>query len=172
MFGFSGIDANGRQWSAQLPVMFNTAAPVPAVAGVSNAASGQQAYAPGMIMSIYGTKLASLTQAAAAVPLTAYLGDILIMFITGERLVSPNLATRDTPAPITPLSSLPSPRLPVKLSIGGADAPILFKGIPSGLVGVTQINFNVPPDAPVGTQQMVVTVGDASSAPVKFTVTQ
>ncbi|MBZ5607510.1 MAG: hypothetical protein LAP38_04580 [Acidobacteriia bacterium] len=44
-------------------------------------------------------------------------------------------------------------------------------GIPPGLVGVTQINFQIPPDAPLGAQPVVVTVGDVPSAPVTLTVT-
>jgi uncharacterized protein (TIGR03437 family) len=247
VFGFKGADADGRQWSAQLPVTFRDAAPSPALAGVSNAASGKQVYAPGMIMSIYGTKLGFLTQAAASVPLTSYMGgfsatvngvaaplyfvspgqvnvqipyetavgqatlsvtngfdiasykftvtaaapgifmdangatvpyprgargDVLILFITGEGLVSPSLATGASPAAGTPVSQLPAPKLDVKLSIGGVDAPILFAGIPTGLVGVTQVNFQVPAAAPTGLQPLVVTVGGVASAAANFTVTQ
>src|SRR2546422_4248640 len=50
----------------------------------------------------------------------------------------------------SPLDLLPRPRLPVTLSIGGAQAKILFAGVPPGLAGVSQINFTVPDDAPLG----------------------
>jgi uncharacterized protein (TIGR03437 family) len=46
----------------------------------------------------------------------------------------------------------------VGLTVAGVSAPILFAGIPPGLVGVTQINFQVPQVAP-GDQPVVVTVG-------------
>jgi uncharacterized protein (TIGR03437 family) len=37
---------------------------------------------------------------------------------------------------------------------------------------VTQINFVVPSNAPLGPQQVVVTVGGVASPPAMFTVTQ
>ena len=56
------------------------------------------------------------------------------------------------------------------MTIGGENASIAFIGIPSGLAGVTQINFTVPTDAPQGVQPVVVKVGTASSPPVNFQV--
>jgi uncharacterized protein (TIGR03437 family) len=67
---------------------------------------------------------------------------------------------------------LPKPVQSYGVTIGGVDAPIQFIGIPSGLVGVTQVNFTVPPDAPVGDQNVVVSIGGVPSQPAKFTVTQ
>jgi uncharacterized protein (TIGR03437 family) len=58
------------------------------------------------------------------------------------------------------------------LTIGGLPAATNFVGIPSGLVGVTQINFTVPATAPLGRQAVVVTVGNVASPPAYFTVTQ
>ncbi len=245
VFVFSGMDASGRQWTRQLSILFTGPAPKPAIAGIANAASGQPAYAPGMILSLYGTRLGAAVQAAAVTPPNTYLqsfyasingvptplyyvsanqvnvqipyetrpgtatlqvnnsagaatltfevtasapgifmdsagaavpfakgsrGQVLTLFITGEGQVTPSLATGSTPAPATPLSRLPVPRLPVKMTIGGVDAPIEFVGIPSGLVGVTQVNFQVPQTAPLGLQDVVVSVGDAASPPAKLTV--
>jgi uncharacterized protein (TIGR03437 family) len=68
---------------------------------------------------------------------------------------------------------LPAPVLSVGVKVGGvAVTSFPFIGIPPGLVGVTQINFQIPPDAPLGPQPVVVTVGAVSSAPVTLTVTQ
>ena len=97
-------------------------------------------------------------------------GGTYTLFITGEGQVTPALATGATPAPSTPYTDLPHPVLPVSMTIGGENTPIAFIGIPSGLAGVTQINFTVPADAPLGVQPVVVTVGTASSPPVNFTV--
>ena len=72
ILGFTGIDASGAQWTTQLAVQFNGLENV-SVTGASNAASGQPVYAPGMVLSIYGTQLATLTQAAATFPLPPYL---------------------------------------------------------------------------------------------------
>jgi uncharacterized protein (TIGR03437 family) len=62
--------------------------------------------------------------------------------------------------------------LPVSVTVANENATIDFVGIPSGLVGVTQINYVVPADAPLGVQQVVVTVGGVASQAAKLTVTQ
>jgi uncharacterized protein (TIGR03437 family) len=246
VFGFAGVDAGGLQWTTQLSVPFDGSQVPLAVNGVSNSASGQQVYAPGMLMSVYGTQLGTFAQSAGAIPLPQYLagfeatingvsaplyyvspgqvnlqipyetqpgtatlavgnpdqnasytflvaasapaifilpdgsinpsnsagrGQIATMFITGEGQVRPALATGTTPSPRTRLSDLPQPQLPVTVTVGSMPATIQFIGIPSGLVGVTQINFAVPESAPLGTQPVVVTVGTAASPPANLTVT-
>ena len=99
------------------------------------------------------------------------IGDTLPMFITGQGAVAPAIATGAAPSFDTPISQLPAPMLSTKVTIGNVDAPVAFVGIPPGLVGVTQINFQVPANAPLGAQPMVVTVGAVSSLPATFTVT-
>ena len=98
-------------------------------------------------------------------------GQIYTLFVTGEGQVAPSLATGATPSPRTSVSSLPKPTQPYNVTIGGVNAPIQFIGIPSGLVGVTQINFTVPDAAPLGSQPVVVTVGGVASQTATFTVT-
>ena len=102
---------------------------------------------------------------------TARAGQIVTLFITGEGQVAPALPTGATPAPKTPVAQLPQPQLPVSLTVGGMPATINFIGIPSGLVGVTQINFTVPAGIAPGVQPVVVTVGSASSPPATMTIT-
>jgi uncharacterized protein (TIGR03437 family) len=100
-------------------------------------------------------------------------GGTYTLFITGEGQVSPSLATGTAPSPRTPLANLPKPRQAVSMTIGGVPVTSFeFIGIPPGLVGVTQINYVVPSNAPLGPQQVVVTVGSASSPAAMFTVTQ
>ncbi len=246
-FVFSGIDGGGKQWTQQLTVPFRGFQTGPAVNGVTNGASFQQEYAPGMIMSVFGTQLGSTTQAAATVPLPTNLGgsramvngvrapfyyvsptqinvqipyetapgsatlnvvnggvsvnytfqvaatapgiftgqnnamvpyssgkrgDTLILFITGEGAVSPSVTTGTSTPTGTPVTSLPKPQAQTTMTIGGVPAQIVFAGIPSGLVGVTQINFVVPSTAPLGTQPVVVMVGGVASPAANFTVTQ
>lgn len=99
-------------------------------------------------------------------------GQTVLAFITGEGDVTPFLATGATPASTTAVSRLPKARLQLHLTVGGEDAGTpLFSGIPSGSVGVTQINFTIPPDAPLGQQDVVVTVGGVASNPITLTVT-
>ena len=51
-------------------------------------------------------------------------------------------------------------------------AKIVFTGVIPGSVGVTQINYVVPANAPLGTQPVVVTIGGVASPPANLTVTQ
>ncbi len=72
-FTISGVDAGERAWSQQLSVPFQGLEPQLAVGGISNAASGQQLFAPGEIISVYGTAMGDFAQSAGALPLTMYL---------------------------------------------------------------------------------------------------
>jgi uncharacterized protein (TIGR03437 family) len=98
-------------------------------------------------------------------------GDSLVMFITGEGYVSPPVATGYTPPSTTLLTQLPRPLLPVAVTVGGVPASLAFAGIPPGLVGVTQINYQIPQSAPMGEQPVVVTVGTQASNPAFVTIT-
>jgi uncharacterized protein (TIGR03437 family) len=62
-------------------------------------------------------------------------------------------------------SSLPTPTLPVSVTIGGAAAKVLYAGGAPGLVsGVVQINVQIPAGTPAGNSiAVVVTVGGKSS---------
>lgn len=99
-------------------------------------------------------------------------GGTIICFMTGDGVLEPALPNGQGPAPGTPIEALPKPKLPVKLTVGGVPATLLFVGVPPGLAGVTQINFTVAPSTPLGSQDVVVTVGDVASPPVKLNVTQ
>jgi uncharacterized protein (TIGR03437 family) len=64
------------------------------------------------------------------------------------------------------------PVQPTTVTIGGTAATMIdFLGIPSGLVGVTQINVQVPNGISAGAQPVVVTVGGVASAPATITIT-
>jgi uncharacterized protein (TIGR03437 family) len=216
------------------------------IGGVSNVFTGQVAFAPGMLASVYGVQLAPSIQSASSLPLplsmqgvsatvngisapiwdilpgqlniqipyetgagpavlgvnnngeiasfpllvspsapgawpafqttlgavvdTAKQGTILVTYITGEGDVTPPLANGATPLLGTPITSLPKPTLPLTVTVGGVPATVLFAGIPSGLTGVTQIDFTVPANAPLGTQPVVVSVGGVPAAAVNLTV--
>jgi uncharacterized protein (TIGR03437 family) len=248
VFVFTGTDAKGNAWTQTLSVPFNGPQTQLVIGGASNAASGEQSYAPGMLLSVYGTALGDFIQSAGTIPLPQYLagfealvngvtapiyyvspnqvniqipyetqagkatltvgnpyvnvdynltivaaapgifmtangstaapfssaaaGQISTLFITGDGQVTPTLADGTSPAPGTGLTRLPKPKLPVTVTVAGQSAAIDFIGIPSGLVGVTQINYTVPANTPAGVQQVVVTVGTVPSQPAKLTVTQ
>ena len=156
------------QLNIQIPYETGTG---PAVLGVNN--NGQvasflfpvTASAPGIFN--------DFSQPPSLVPSsTGKRGDTLLAFITGEGEVSPPAPTGATPFVATPIPLLPRPLLPVTVTVGGVTAPIAFAGIPSGVAGVTQINFVIPGNAPLGVQPVVVTVGNVASPAVFVTVTQ
>jgi uncharacterized protein (TIGR03437 family) len=65
-------------------------------------------------------------------------------------------------AGMKPPSQPTAPPLPIKVTVGGVPAQVAW----SGNTGVLQVNFRVPPNAPVGDAvPMVLTVGNASSSP-------
>ncbi len=222
------------------------AAPAPSIAGMTNAASFQQSYAPGMIMSVFGTKFSTGTAAASVLPLPVSLvgvtatvnglpaplyyaapgqinlqipyetpvsapvslvvnangqtvtasltlssaapgiftdangapvpfasatrGQIITLFITGEGAVTPSVATGATPAATSSFSSLPHPVQFTSVTVGGLPATLTFVGIPPGLAGATQINYQVPGGVATGSQPVVVTVGNVQSKPAYLTV--
>jgi uncharacterized protein (TIGR03437 family) len=73
VFTFSGVDAGGANWSTTLTVPFEGPQPVLAVGGFSNAASGQQLFAPGMLISVYGSGMGNYVEAASVTPLPEYM---------------------------------------------------------------------------------------------------
>ncbi len=230
----------------EVPVSFTVgASPSISIAGVTNGASFQKNFAPGMILSVFGTGLAPAIQLDSALPLplsmqgvsatvngiatplyyvspsqinlqvpyetgagTAVVGinnngrlasfpftttptapgifmqngnivpnssgkpgDVLTLFMTGEGDVNPELITGVSPVASTALNLLPQPRLPVTVTVGGIPATIQFVGIPPLLVGVTQINFRIPPNVPAGSQAVVVQSNGLVSLAANITVT-
>ena len=84
-------------------------------------------------------------QSGAVVPsATAARGQTVTLFLTGAGVVTPAIATGAAPAASTAVASLPVPVANTSVTIGGVAATIQFAGIPYGLVGVVQINCQVP----------------------------
>jgi uncharacterized protein (TIGR03437 family) len=221
-------------------------AATPSISGIANAGSFTTVYAPGEIVSIFGSNLASEPQVANTVPLprvlagvavtvngiaapvwyvsagqinfqipyevaagstatvtvnssgqtgsssitlasaapgiftdsantiapagTAARGDFITLYITGAGQVSPAIASGAAPAGNTSAAQLPTPQQSATVTIGNVTAPVSFVGIPSGLVGVLQVNFQVPSTVAAGTQPVVVTVGGIASKAATLTI--
>jgi len=99
-------------------------------------------------------------------------GRVIEMYITGAGAVSPAIATGAAPGAETAVTNLPKPVQSARVTVGDIEAPIAFIGIPQGLVGVTQVNFQVPAGAALGTQPVVVTIGGVASAPANLLVVE
>jgi uncharacterized protein (TIGR03437 family) len=52
---------------------------------------------------------------------------------------------------------------PVRVTVGGKPATVLFAGLAPGMAGVYQINLQLAPDVPTGRQPVVVSIGQRSS---------
>lgn len=110
---------------------------------------------------------------SAPVPFTtAAHGQVITLYMTGAGAVTPPVPTGAAPAAGTALADLPAPLGAVQLTVGGAAAAIDFIGIPTWSVGVLQINYSIPTNAPLGSQQVIVSIGGTASAPTQLTVTQ
>jgi uncharacterized protein (TIGR03437 family) len=127
------------------------------------------AAAPGIF---YDTKTgdAIVTGYANGIPANAESaapGQTISMYITGAGAVSPSVTTGSVPASGT----TPTPTQPVSLMVGGIAVTPSYVGIPSWSIGVTQINFTVPPSAIAGSiEPIVVTVGSTASQPVNLPI--
>ena len=160
-----GTYPNSGQVNLQIPYEAGSG---PAVLAINN--NGTVSYstfqiaaaAPGLfgIWDATGKPLTSVQQ-----------GQVVVAFITGDGDQTPTLATGATPSSTATVNNLPKARLPLSVSVGGMDVgKPLFYGMPTGFVGVTQINFTVPANAPLGKQDVVVTVGGVPSNAVSLTV--
>jgi uncharacterized protein (TIGR03437 family) len=124
------------------------------------------AAAPGIFTYLSGP------QKGAPVPYnTGARGQEVVVYITGYGAVSPTVATGAAPAAGTPLNDLPKPVGNVIVTVGNVPATIDFVGIPTWAVGVLQINYTIPPEAPLGAQPVAVSVGTVASVPATLTVT-
>jgi uncharacterized protein (TIGR03437 family) len=101
---------------------------------------------------------------------TAAPGQTTTLYMTGAGAVTPTIATGSAPALSTPLASLPAPQN-TTVTVGGVTASTTFIGIPYSLVGVTQINFEVPSGIPAGRQPVIVNVNGVSSIAAYVNVT-
>lgn len=157
---------SGTQLNVQIP--YETTVGSTAVVSVNN--NGQvttgtfnvAAAAPG----IFTTTTGASVPTASATP-----GQEIAFYITGAGLVAPAISDGAAPTTSTPLADLPQPQQKTTVTIGGANASIDFIGIPYALVGVTQINVQVPNGIAAGVQPVVVTVDGVPSPAATITIT-
>jgi uncharacterized protein (TIGR03437 family) len=96
----------------------------------------------------------------SAQPATA--GDVLVIYCAG-------LGVTDQPVvdgAASPVSPLAQTKVPVTATIGGQPAPVSFAGLTPGLVGLYQVNAQVPAGTPTGdTVPLILSVAGQTSPP-------
>jgi uncharacterized protein (TIGR03437 family) len=136
--------ASGRKY--QVIVAANGALTIPESIRLDAAQPGIAAFPDGLVIAQHpDLSLVSATNPAAP-------GEFLVIYLAGlgktDNPVVSGEATRASPL-ARPLDT------PV-LRLGGQRAGIFFAGLTPGLVGLYQINFQVPENTPSGTHQLVV----------------
>jgi uncharacterized protein (TIGR03437 family) len=78
VFGFTGVDAGGRQWSQQLSVPFKgtqqSSTPPPSISAIVNAASDQRGASSGEVATLFGTNLSPVVGIESPGGATLYKG--------------------------------------------------------------------------------------------------
>ena len=102
--------------------------------------------------------------ANASQPLVA--GESAVVYAAGLGTVT-NQPANGSAALSSPLSATLTA---VSMTLAGLPCEVQFAGLAPGFVGVYQVNFRVPANAPPGSQDVVLTAGPASSPAVKVAV--
>ncbi|MEX2264087.1 MAG: PQQ-dependent sugar dehydrogenase [Bryobacteraceae bacterium] len=136
--------------------------------GATSAADATvRAFHPG-VFTLEGTQAVVLhanfqliTSSSPAVP-----DETIILYATGMGPVSPQPPTGQTVAtePFARTTTTPA------ITVGGISATVPFSGLAPEFPGVYQLNVRVPANLAAGSQEVVVSIGGASSPPVRIPV--
>jgi uncharacterized protein (TIGR03437 family) len=151
--------AAGNQY--QVVVSANGALTTPDSIQLTQASPGIAALAAGQLIAQHSDG-SLVTASSPAVP-----GEYVVFYMSGLGVTTTPVAS-GTASPSSPLAV---PLTDPVLTLNGADVPILFAGLTPGLVGLYQVNFQVPANAPTGDLQLVVSqqgaVSNVTILPVK-----
>jgi uncharacterized protein (TIGR03437 family) len=107
---------------------------------------------------------ADYTRATAGRPLER--GELAFVYAAGLGGVTNQPAT-GSGAPAKPLASAMTD---VRVTLAGIACQVQYAGLAPGLVGVYQLDFKVPANAPSGSQELLVTAGSIASPPTRVFV--
>ncbi len=141
----------GQQY--QVLVSANGALTTPDTIQLSAAAPGLAAFGDGTLIAQHGDG-SLVSTSSPAVP-----GEYLVAYLAGLGDTNVDL----TSGAASPSSPLAIPTDTPVLNINGGQYPLLFAGLTPGLVGLYQMNFQVPAGLPAGTITIVLSQGGASS---------
>ena len=80
------------------------------------------------------------------------------LFVTGQGLVDPALATGAPSA-----APFPVPKLPIKVTVGGRDASNIAAVLAPAFVGLLQVNARLSAETASGANDVIVSIGEQSS---------
>jgi uncharacterized protein (TIGR03437 family) len=143
--------APGKQY--QVVVVANGALTTPDTIQLSPVAPGIAAFSSGEIIAQH-QDASLITDAAPARP-----GEYVVFYLAGLGLTDNPVATGAG----APLDKLARPLNTPTLTLNGAPVDIFFAGLTPGLVGLYQINFQLPPGTPDGLLPLVVTQSGGAS---------
>ncbi len=91
-------------------------------------------------------------------------GSLAVLYATGEGQTTPPGITGSVTIHAR-IADYPAPLLPVRVTVGGLPAEIVYAGdAPNAVAGLFQVNFRVPANAPIGDAvPLVLSVGDSRS---------
>lgn len=136
--------AAGKQY--QVVVNANGALTAPGTINIAGVTPGLAAFADGTVIAQHGDGSLVLPAVPAAP------GEYVVLYASG-------MGKTDNPAPsggASPTDPLARPITTVSLTLDGANVPVAFAGLTPGLVGLYQINFQVPATAKDGNLVLVV----------------
>jgi uncharacterized protein (TIGR03437 family) len=142
---------SGQQY--QLIVSANNALTAPDTLQLSTATPGLAAFIDGTLVAQHSD--GSLVTTAAP----AQSGEYVVAYIVGMGQTTGDVTSGNA----SPSNPLAQPTDPPTLLINGNTSPILFAGLTPGLVGLYQLNFQVPAGLPAGTLTVAVTQDGLSS---------
>jgi uncharacterized protein (TIGR03437 family) len=94
-------------------------------------------------------------------------GEYLQLYLLGMGVTNPAVASGEASPGAEPLGRVAAE---TSVTIGGQPAPFVYAGLTPGLVGLFQINVQVPPNLATGEHEVVVTAGGQSSNSFKLAV--
>jgi len=89
-------------------------------------------------------------------PITA--GNVVVLYGTGQGMLNPPAAT-GAPGPV--IAPFPVPTIPITMAVNGEPANVLFAGLAPEMVGVVQVNVQIPDDIPSGPATLTFQQGDS-----------
>ncbi len=138
----------------QVIVSANGALTLPEAIQVEPVQPGVAAFADGKIIAQHSSDGALVTAGNPAEP-----GEFLVIYLAGMGRTDVKVPSGEA-SPVDPLAR---PETAPVLTIAGQEAQIFFAGLTPGLVGLYQINFQVPENAPSGEQELIVDQSGAMS---------